>query len=53
MYIEGADVAYDSTNVIGTKMVLSLPLCILGGVVLGVLVAGVTNLIVDRKKLYE
>lgn len=53
MYIEGADVAYETTNVIGTKLVLSLPLCIVGGLVVGALAAGVTNLIIDRKKLHE
>lgn len=53
MYIEGADVAYESTNIISTKLVLSWPLCIIGGLVVGALAAGCTNLIIDRKKLHE
>lgn len=53
MYIEGADVAYSSTNIIDEKRSLTIVPAVLVSLVVGIVVAGAVNVIIDRKKLYE
>lgn len=53
LYIEGADVAYSSTEIVTEKGILSIPASIIISLLIGVVVGGGVNLIVDRKKLHE
>lgn len=52
VYIDNASVSYNG-SIINTKGTISVAGAIIVSVLAGVIVAGATNLIVDRKKLYE
>lgn len=53
IYVNNADVSYKNSNIVSKSGELSIASSIIISVLGGVVVGGVTNLIVDRKKLHE